>query len=657
MIKMYQSNWFLFVTLVSVLFVLVKNNETQAAEINIEKPLGFSVTKGAAADYIEDLACKQCHASHWDSYQHVGMSKSFVSPKAENLIEDFDAPAYYHKDSQRYYQIKKRKEDLIFKRYQLDDDNQKINVYEQKIDWILGSGHKTRSYLYQTEVGEIFQLPLGWYSETQQWLMGPGYEGPFHPGVQRIVRRECMFCHNAFPDVAKGSDTHWQPHIFPKKLPEGTGCQRCHGPGAAHVRTVLKAGSLEQIRSAITNPAKLAPEKRDSVCFQCHLLPAVAVIGMRRFDRGDFSFRPGELASDYLLHVDVDDPELPKSERFEINHHAYRLRQSQCFIKSASKLTCISCHNPHKKVAKENRAEHYAAVCLSCHKKEHEVIVEDSTDKTDCISCHMPQRRTQDVVHVTMTDHKIQKNIASPKQRLGMLKHKQPIIEGIDFLIPEHSPTGLAGEIYKTIILLRTVKTLAVIEHLEKLLMRSKDTNTLAYLDLANGQIILKRYAAAQKSINIVKQSHPENIKVLQLQAILYLTQNKLKESESIFLKVLAINYNLVDVHFNLGKVYIKLNKTDQAIKSMRNAVSIRPNMKVAWLYLAGLSANEQRMDEAVSYYKKVLEIDPSFSRAYVKLAEVLLAQNNLAEAKRYLRHGIKVAKNKAPIIKALDAL
>ncbi|MBL4660427.1 MAG: tetratricopeptide repeat protein [Alcanivoracaceae bacterium] len=657
MIKVYQSNWFLFVTLVSVLFALTKNSKTAAAEINVEKPLGFSVTKGAAADYIEDLACKQCHASHWDSYQHVGMSKSFVSPKAQNLIENFEAPAYYHKPSQRYYQIKRHDGGLMFKRYQLDADKQQINVYEKKIDWILGSGHKTRSYLYQTEVGEIFQLPLGWYSETQQWLMAPGYEGSFHPGVQRIVRRECMFCHNAFPDVAKGSDRHWQPHIFPKKLPEGTGCQRCHGPGAAHVRTVLKGGSLEQIRSAITNPAKLSPAKRDSVCFQCHLLPAVAVIGMRRFDRGDFSFRPGELASDYLLHVDVDDPELPKSERFEINHHAYRLRQSQCFIKSANKLTCISCHNPHKKVAKVNRVEHYAAVCLSCHKKQHKAIVDGSTDKTDCISCHMPQRRTQDVVHVVMTDHKIQRNIAGHEQRLAARKQKRPIIKGIEFLMPQYSPTGLAGEIYKTIILLRTVNTPAVIEHLEKLLIHSKAKNTLAYLDLANGQIILKRYAAAQKSLNIVKQSHPENIKVLQLQGILYLTQNRLKESKSVFLKVLAINHNLVDVHFNLGKVYIKLHKTDQAIKSMSNAVSIRPNMKVAWLYLAGLSVNDQRMDEAVAYYKKVLAIDPSFSLAYVRLAEVLLVQNNVAEAKRYLRHGIKVAKDNTSIILALDVL
>jgi hypothetical protein len=42
-----------------------------------------------------------------------------------------------------------------------------INVYTNKIDWIMGSGDHSRVYLYRTEVGELYQLPLARY--TNGW--------------------------------------------------------------------------------------------------------------------------------------------------------------------------------------------------------------------------------------------------------------------------------------------------------------------------------------------------------------------------------------------------------------------------------------------------------------------------------------------------------
>ncbi|MCP5046702.1 MAG: hypothetical protein GY940_05995 [bacterium] len=52
-----------------------------------------------------------------------------------------------------------------------------------------------------------------------------------------------------------GSDMFGQPHTFPLQLPEGTGC---------------------------------------------HMQPAVALFGIRRFNRGNYSLRPGEPLSDYV---------------------------------------------------------------------------------------------------------------------------------------------------------------------------------------------------------------------------------------------------------------------------------------------------------------------------------------------------------------------
>ena len=215
----------------AILVLRTAPQEDTTTRPDLRMPLGYAITEGAAPGYLPDSACATCHTDLFASYQHVGMAKSFARPRPDVFIEDFDAEPFFHAASQRYYEMRRRGDRIFFKRYQHDSDGQPINVFEREVDWILGSGNKTRSYLYQTASGEIFQLPIGWYTETQAWGMGPGYDKKYHMGIQRPVRRECMFCHNGFAEVPEGSDTHWQPHTFPTDLPQGTGCQRCHGPG------------------------------------------------------------------------------------------------------------------------------------------------------------------------------------------------------------------------------------------------------------------------------------------------------------------------------------------------------------------------------------------------------------------------------------------
>ena len=84
---------------------------------------------------------------------------------------------------------------------------------------------------------------------------------------------------------------------------------------------------------------------------QCHLEPTSSEIPalIRRFNRGPFSFRAGEPLGSFLLAFDHA-AGTGHEDKFEIvNSSAYRLRQSQCFLKSSSSraLTCLTCHDPH----------------------------------------------------------------------------------------------------------------------------------------------------------------------------------------------------------------------------------------------------------------------------------------------------------------------
>ena len=334
----------------ALLFVVVAVSAVSSNEEAEDTPkdplslLGWRATEGAAAGYVEDKACSTCHMELYLSYQHVGMSQSFKRPGEAKVIEEF-GKEFYHEPSQRYYRIDKDGDKMSFKRYQRDNKGQEINIFETPIHWVMGSGNRARSYLYRTDWGEMYMLPLGWYSEDKVWGMSPGFEDKNHLGVLRRIQRECMFFHNALPEVPENSDVHWNVHQFPEELPQGTGCQRCHGPGAEHIRAGLTGQPHEVIRSKIVNPAKLPVEERDSVCFQCHMLPAVSMIGARRFDRKDYDYRPGQKLSKYLLHVETDEEGESREERFEINHHGYRFWQSKCFKESEGKLACISCHN------------------------------------------------------------------------------------------------------------------------------------------------------------------------------------------------------------------------------------------------------------------------------------------------------------------------
>ncbi len=331
---------------------------------------GFPPTTGAAPGYVADRACALCHTDLAASYAAKGMARAFQRPRPAADIEDFSAPPFVHGPSGQQFQIIRRDGRVIFRRWQTGPDGQPINVFETPVDWILGSGDHARTYLYQTAGGELYQLPLAWYTQTGSWGMAPGFDRPDHEGVVRRVRRECVFCHTAYPDVPAGADAYGAPQIFPAAMPEGIGCQRCHGPGAEHVGLALGGiGLKSEIRASIFNPGRLPIERRDEVCQGCHLQPSVAMPGLRRFGRGDFSFRPGEPVSDYLVQVDVEEEGRARSERFEINHHPYRLRQSRCFLESGGRLSCLTCHDPHRRVPEEQRAAQVRAACESCHGK------------------------------------------------------------------------------------------------------------------------------------------------------------------------------------------------------------------------------------------------------------------------------------------------
>ncbi len=366
--------------------------------------------------YVDSKVCAQCHRDIAANYARTGMGRSFFRPVTANTIEDYArSPEYYHALSDSHYAMTTRNGQYFQRRWQLDAQGKEINSEELKIDYVMGSGNHARSYLHRTERGMLIELPLGWYPDHGGgWGMVPGSDTQ-HPQTRRFVSYKCMFCHNAYPGIPTANQAPGSDPVFLGEVPEGIDCQRCHGPGGDHVRS---AG-----RAAIVNPAKLSAERRMEVCMQCHLettsgrIPAI----LQRFDRGTFSYIPGQPLADFAISFDQA-PGSGHDDKFEAVSSVYRLKQSRCFLESAGKLECATCHDPHRVPRGADAVRQYSSVCLQCHTAKHPAGV--TATAADCITCHMPKRRVDDAPHVIMTDHLIQRR--APANALDEFAERPP---------------------------------------------------------------------------------------------------------------------------------------------------------------------------------------------------------------------------------------
>lgn len=535
--------------------------------------------------YADDAVCAGCHADRAKTYQHVGMARSFSRPRAGAFIEDFDASPYFHERSKQYFEMRRRGDALVFRRWQVAADGTPIHLFEQQVDWILGSGNHARTYLYATPGGELYQLPIGWYAATREWRMAPGYDRADHEGVVRRVRHECMFCHNAYGAIAEDRLSYWRPQTFPAALPEGIGCQRCHGPGAKHVQT--------KSRESIVNPARLGTKLRNDICYECHLQPTVIIAGMRKFGRDIYSFRPGQALDEYAHRIDIDEEGLPRAERFEINHHPYRLEQSRCFTESEGRLSCLTCHDPHRKVSD---AAHYRKACMSCHQTPHRAA-------EDCTSCHMPKRRPQDVVHAVMTDHFIRRTPGGP-ELLAPRQEREPAITGV----------ASADELYDAVALVRATggANEAAARRLEQLLRERKPPVLEPYLDLASALLRQRRWKDLDDLTTAILAKEPKQELALEWRA---LARAALTRNTEEAIRVLS-GLTRPEAAFNAGVLLAGRGRTEEAIAMYERALAARPNLAAAWVRLG--EARRECGDDfgALAAFRRAAAIEPGNARA-----------------------------------------
>src|SRR5262249_22694979 len=117
-----------------------------------------------------------------------------------------------------------------------------------------------------------------------------------------------------------------------------------------------------------------------------------------------------------------------------------QMHASTCYVKSSekNKLGCISCHDAHRLPESEEKLSYYRAQCQKCHaqggKKDCNVpeAKRQKENGNSCYVCHMPRYGATDIVHTSMSDHRVPRrplNASQPKVNMAdpiALFHKSP---------------------------------------------------------------------------------------------------------------------------------------------------------------------------------------------------------------------------------------
>jgi predicted CXXCH cytochrome family protein len=635
----------------------------------------------AQSSYSDPALCAQCHQKLAAGFRLTGMARSFYRATAQSMADTIKgSKMFFHGASHMYFESFERGGKYYQRRWQIGFDGRDANVEEKQIDYVLGSGNHARTFLHLTARNTLQQLPLGWYAEKGgYWAMNPGYDRLDYQGSTRAIHYECMFCHNGFPRIPASQREAGAEARYTLPLPDGIDCQRCHGPGARHIAVAGTAGATrEAIRAAIVNPARLTAEREMEVCMQCHLETTSRLLphSVTRFNRGPFEYSPGQPLENFRLDFDRAPG---KNEDVEVASAAYRLRSSQCFVKSAGKLRCTTCHNPHDIPRGDAAVRRYNSVCQGCHAAPQAPAHQT---KSDCIGCHMAKRRTDDAVHIVITDHRIVRR--QPRGGLLAEKHEkhetaansyrgdvvlyypekpaktpevemylalaqikdgsnlQTGVQQLAALTEKHRPAAAGfyaglGEGYRAVG--DIAKAIGCFEEAT----RRAPASEIVWLQLGNALMDSGQWSKAEGALRRAKTLRPDDAAASGMLGWALWQQDKTGEARTLLEAAVKLDPDLPDARNYLGSMLMDTGNAAAAEHEFREAVRINPATAEYRAKLASLVASRGEIAQATYHAKAAVEDDPGFPAARLLLGQLLLAGGDSAGGIRELEAAVRL--------------
>ncbi len=320
----------------------------------------------------EDQGCSACHEDTYNSYlrtahhltSRLPTKDSILGPFSlgKNTMTTFNPQLSFLMQAQggRFYESAlRRKSGQLVRR-------------TEEIAIVVGSATRGQTYLYW-KGDRLYELPVSYWTALGRWVNSPGYvDGS--ADFDRPVTPRCLECHSTFFEPLGPSPRTNEYNASNFVL--GISCERCHGSGDQHAKYRASNPKTRAAVSALP-PIGLSRDREVDLCAQCHGGPGTAVAP-------PFSFRPGQLLSDYIV---LRQPGPTESVDVHGNQVAL-LERSRCF-QSSPTMSCSTCHDVH---SREKPAASYSAVCLKCHNEKScgAFATLGPQIAQNCVDCHMP---------------------------------------------------------------------------------------------------------------------------------------------------------------------------------------------------------------------------------------------------------------------------
>ncbi|MFN8008805.1 MAG: hypothetical protein U0V70_17625 [Terriglobia bacterium] len=463
----------------------------------------------------------------------------------------------------------------------MDLEGQERYKQTEKIAYVMGAGSQGIAHIVQ-KGNYLFEAPLSFYSLPKTWALSPGYD----PTILALVVPLWKSASYAIADCRSPSPGAMD---FMAILPfesSRVGCENCHGPGMLHVSERKSGAALPgESDSSIVNPSKLPAWLGDNICMNCHQGGDVRVL---QPGKNYLDYRPGTPLDDTvaIFKIPLKRQSSPQSDLLE---HNFSVRLSRCYFGSGERLRCTSCHVPHVRVTKEERAGYYREKCLGCHTEKscllplQERMTQSPPD--DCSGCHMPKRAVKEVQHAALTNHRIIKRSDEPYPEEAFQLTTASLSDLIHVsAIPGQDPAAIPK-----ITLLQAYQILSSSNHREYEAAYVKLLDQLAQPEPSNAIVLA---ALAQKGI---ATGTPDS----RSKAIGYLS------------RAIQLGSTSPNDYLLLGHVLSRAGRNPEAIDTLKKGRELFPYVAEFYQSLAASCMSLGKYSDAVKIIKQGLEANP----------------------------------------------
>jgi predicted CXXCH cytochrome family protein len=360
-------------------------------------PLALALALSSAESPAPPLAgartCAECHRKTTERWHDGRHSKMLQPSTTSTVLGDF---------SRRRIALRGQAYELAARdgAFWITESALTGRPRTHRVDYTLGS-RRIQHYLTRREDGAIVVLPPTWDVARREWF--PSVEIVRPDEAERtpiqVWNKTCLECHvsgqeKGFDSKRLAYSTRWQDR--------GTSCERCHGPGGAHVereRARAKAGGETALASLakgddVLSPYRLDATKSTTLCAQCHTLRDVVAPGFAAGRDYYDHFMP---MLEYGPRADHDPAWWADGRPRRFSNDALGFWESQCFLKG--KASCTTCHlDPHLPDVDRDATllSGQTAICLRCHQAMGRDVAAHTRHPPEsagssCVECHMPR--------------------------------------------------------------------------------------------------------------------------------------------------------------------------------------------------------------------------------------------------------------------------